>query len=329
MAALPVIEYRWDDPGAPQLVNRTPAEWIDVFKKCLVDGYGTKPGAGWSVAFENEASKQVMFQTALNIPGHIGGFWKLWPKDGQETQTNTTMFCRSGVLVTSLDPDWNTVPNASYQNAFYAYYANKWIILATPISFYIFTSSDYRPYMFHGTSEHPCFGVGALDTAYTNDVSEHVLMTASLAGDANTGSWSRALGYISSGSNAFLLDETSGAQSKQWYRHKLPFDSIGYSNSTPTPGTGCPNPLYAPHMLYCAGAGNNSGVDSEGTLLKDSLLSPLFRGGYPGLLQMSSSGFSDQLWPQTRVINGHKHYLIPTPHNGGSNLWVNAEEWYG
>ncbi|MCH4295565.1 hypothetical protein MJ923_14750 [Shewanella sp. 3B26] len=328
MAALPVIEYRWDDPGAPQLVNRTAAEWIDVFKKCLVDGYGTKPGAGWSVAFENEASKQVMFQTAMNIPGHTGGFWKLWPKDGQETQNNATMLNRSGVLVTGLDPNWDTVPNASYQNAFYGYYVNKWIILATPISFYIFTGSDNRPYMFNATVEHPCFGVGALDSAYPNDASEHTLMVASLSSNEASGHWSRCLGYISSGVNAVPLAETSGTQSKQWYRHRLPFDSFGASSSTNTPGTGCPNPVYGRHLLYSAVAAYNSGTDSEGTLIKDSLLAPLFRGGFPGLRQMSTSGFSDQLWPQTRVINGQKHYLLSNPNSGGCNLWVNAEEWY-
>lgn len=48
---LPAKVYKWDDVGAPAL-NGTANSLINIFEKCLVDGYGSKVGAGWTKAFD-------------------------------------------------------------------------------------------------------------------------------------------------------------------------------------------------------------------------------------------------------------------------------------
>lgn len=43
--------YSSGDAGAPALPGNTPGALIDLLDKCLVTGYGSKPGAGWTKAF--------------------------------------------------------------------------------------------------------------------------------------------------------------------------------------------------------------------------------------------------------------------------------------
>lgn len=58
MALTPTV-YRWDDPGAPDLNAIMPTSddkrrlfFHTVIRACLVDGYGSKPAAGWAMQHE-------------------------------------------------------------------------------------------------------------------------------------------------------------------------------------------------------------------------------------------------------------------------------------
>lgn len=47
--------YRWDDPGAPVLPNSAPRSFDNLrtlLMACLVNGYGDKPAAGWTVGHD-------------------------------------------------------------------------------------------------------------------------------------------------------------------------------------------------------------------------------------------------------------------------------------
>lgn len=51
------IVYKWDDPGAPAWVaNANGVGAYEVLHRCLVTGYGNKPGAGWSVVYDEFAT---------------------------------------------------------------------------------------------------------------------------------------------------------------------------------------------------------------------------------------------------------------------------------
>jgi hypothetical protein len=67
MARTPTV-YRWDDPGAPDLnaIMPTSADKNKllihtILKACLVDGYGTKSAAGWTMPLEEIVSDSCRF----------------------------------------------------------------------------------------------------------------------------------------------------------------------------------------------------------------------------------------------------------------------------
>ena len=49
---LPVSVYRWDDENAPKL-DKSAGCVSTILKACLVTGYGTKQGAGWTMPYED------------------------------------------------------------------------------------------------------------------------------------------------------------------------------------------------------------------------------------------------------------------------------------
>lgn len=55
--------YDYTDSGAPVLAGQE-AKGIDLFVACLVSGYGSKPGAGWTLAFYDAATRTAVFRTA-------------------------------------------------------------------------------------------------------------------------------------------------------------------------------------------------------------------------------------------------------------------------
>lgn len=54
--------YSSTDTSAPTLTFNSQSTWISVLKACLVNGYGSKPGAGWSVAFEDVPSTSIVLK---------------------------------------------------------------------------------------------------------------------------------------------------------------------------------------------------------------------------------------------------------------------------
>lgn len=63
--------YRWDDTDAP-IGNGARGSLINVLKACLVDGYGSKQAAGWTMPFVNSAATQAAFR---NSPSSGTGFF--------------------------------------------------------------------------------------------------------------------------------------------------------------------------------------------------------------------------------------------------------------
>ncbi|MGI3044059.1 hypothetical protein ACRTDM_20230 [Shewanella algae] len=328
--SLPVTVYRWDDPGAPQLQNRTYAEWLEILRKCLVDGYGTKQPAGWSVLFDDAASNQVVFKTADTVPGYPGGCMWLSSryKDGRNSEN---MQIRTAPSIPSLNPDWASVPGASFLYTWGGAYATKWIIIASAVSFYIMTSSAYRPGMMQGTYEHPAFGIGSIDSFYVNDVNGFGILTNHVDSDRDTSYWQFGLGYTYNGSSVGRFGQVTGEDTRKKHEVSTYFPTT-QSSSSPLNGEGSPNPIYSRMIIildaYAASSTGDENKDSEGILFKDSLLQPQIRGQFPGILVSSSAAYSDALFPVTKVINGAEHYLVPHAGSGACQYWINAESWY-
>jgi hypothetical protein len=69
---IPIV-YRWDDTDAPVL-SGTAGSMVNLLTKCLVDGYGSKSGAGWILEFYNAELTKAAFK---NNPVTCTGFFLL------------------------------------------------------------------------------------------------------------------------------------------------------------------------------------------------------------------------------------------------------------
>jgi hypothetical protein len=68
--AAPIV-YRWDDGNAP-VARGERRSLCDILYACLVTGYGTKPGAGWTREFVNATFDKAAFR---NNPATGTGFY--------------------------------------------------------------------------------------------------------------------------------------------------------------------------------------------------------------------------------------------------------------
>ena len=69
--AAPII-YRSDDPNAPVLNGSDRTCVVNLLKACLVNGYGDKPGAGWTMPFVSADGRIAAFR---NNPVNGTGFF--------------------------------------------------------------------------------------------------------------------------------------------------------------------------------------------------------------------------------------------------------------
>lgn len=69
--------YRWDDPGAPVYLA-TMTSFKALIKAVMVDGYGSKPGAGWTIPFE-DATSFILKQGGTNSYKHCMKFYNYHP----------------------------------------------------------------------------------------------------------------------------------------------------------------------------------------------------------------------------------------------------------
>lgn len=315
--------YRWDDPGAPQITNKTQAEWLAMLKACLVDGYGDKQGAGWSVAFEDIGlNKLVLKNSASEASGGYAVFWAY--------NATNLIAVKTAPLITEISPTWESVANSSYRHVFRTSYPKKWIIVATSAGFYITTSGVGANYddMSQGTYEFPCFFVGDIQSYYVGDANVFTVLTPNLNGDYTNGSWSRALGYTNNGNTITRLGEVDGngtqvnIRATTFFRASISSIINGEKEVTALSHVTLQTEKFSAHSTSIGY------VDSEGTNFNESTLQPAVRGQIPGFLQSSVIGFSDSKWPVTRVFDDIEHVLIPSPHNGGCCYWVSCGEWY-
>jgi len=58
--------YRWDDANAPVAHGLGGTSLIAILKACLVDGYGEKAAAGWTMPFVNAAGTKAAFRNNEN-----------------------------------------------------------------------------------------------------------------------------------------------------------------------------------------------------------------------------------------------------------------------
>lgn len=161
-----VTTYRWDDASAPQLgsTGDGKAELIRILKACLVDGYGAKAAAGWTVPFINVNEELAAFRNATT-GGGSGTYFAFDEQNGYNIQaaqirgyknmsavsTGTDPFPNSaqiGGAGMSIKKMVNNTPNDGSNGL-------AWIVVADQFSCHLFISpssanTDYFSYTFFG-----------------------------------------------------------------------------------------------------------------------------------------------------------------------------------
>ncbi|MEI8675809.1 hypothetical protein P4S60_10335 [Pseudoalteromonas sp. Hal040] len=313
--------YRWDDEGAPQIVEGRPSEFINVLKKCLVDGYGTKSAAGWSVAHESLPEESPYIAIRNSEVDGSGGVFTV--QQGNNNANNTVRF--QGAL--------DYISKTSYARLtqyFYSYiggtsqtYPNNWIILATSTAFYVMCFPEARMSTnYFGTYNHCFTFIGDIKSFFPNDPAKFVALSGYINNTA--AGWNSQLNYV--------LGDSATQQ-------------IGYVYSLD--GTESKANCYACCGLGLWNVSQNSIQDSEPEIrvLSQFILStgsyqlasagtqgnnetlPFARGFIPGLFSSQENGYRNASMPFIKEIEGVSYLSIPRSNAGGSNIWVNIEEW--
>lgn len=132
---VPVEVYRWDDVGAPVL-DKTAGCMMNIFKSCLVTGYGTKEPAGWTMPFEDTAAGIKVLRPTINP--HVDFFLRLSADNGSKIETHvyTDMTdANTGQLRLGMPQP--------YKYATLAQTTNKWVLVASPTGFWFFVQTTY------------------------------------------------------------------------------------------------------------------------------------------------------------------------------------------
>jgi hypothetical protein len=314
--ALPVTMYRWDDEGAPQVVDGKPSEYMNVLKKCLVEGYGTKTGLGWSVAEEVLDPPFLALKNDINVGS--GGVIMLSASSDSAGQTVTVRGCQDFI-------DKSTYSKSSSYFGFSRYSTNSnlmknWIVIGTGRAFYFFCFADGQMGSnYQATYSCPAFFAGDLNSLYPND--PHTFTAFSGIKNSTSFNWNYTLIYaLGEGTSANLLtlysiDGESSATASITNLFGNRFYVTG--NRTAPANITMLSPFYA-----SMGDGSLSGSSSYQTEVM-----PFCRAIIPGLFLATSPGYRNDPMPVIKDIGGKNYYLLPSANSNTGCTWICLEEW--
>ena len=315
---LPVTVYRWDDAGAPALSTSVkPSEIIDVLKKVLVDGYGSKAGLGWTVDFEDAANFKIVFKNSTSDGS--GGVFSLKSTSGADTVIGIIRL-QGAQSATDVD----TLINPGFYSQLKPDASNtKWIVIGTSRSFYMFLCRNSLNTYNLGSGNEPAFFAGDIDPLIVNDSSAFsVMVQPNTLADAQPAQWNYSLTYMMAiGDSSFCgkFYETDGGNTWKTYKWRKPFSSGLSLSSVANPNT----QYFAPAVIEAV---TPSDVDSSGLPTYASVKMPIVRGKMPGILISSLNCDGDGTWPRTTDIGGVSHYVMRS--YASTQIHINEESWY-
>lgn len=133
--AAPIV-YRWDDGNAP-VARGERRSLCDILYACLVTGYGTKPGAGWTREYVNATFDKAAFR---NNPVTGTGFYL--QVDGAGAPYAYASLIRGFEVMTSVDNGLfpfkpaATVQDAGGTSSQASLTARPWVVVADDRAFY-------------------------------------------------------------------------------------------------------------------------------------------------------------------------------------------------
>lgn len=329
--AQPVTIYRWDDPGAPQIVDGKPSEIIEVIYKCAVTGYGDKAPLGWTRPFYDEATRKAAFRNSVSNGGS-GGYLRIWDQSGNDAVNGLIRFM-SAVSMTDIDTTFN--PGFFDTISTHANSVRRWVLIGTATGFYIFTEPN-GALMAGGIQSTLCFFAGDIFSLIPNDAGRFVAFSnVGFSGDRTAASsWNNNFNSLNHNitSPSYQIAKMWDADSGPSFRGYAIISPFTGNMSTGALSTqdGAPvlPQIFAHYMLRVAGTTETSpGSDRNGIPQWSSEISPLIRGVLPGLLMMRMPGYRTQTWPTTFMSHGKNYWLVRNPHAGAPCVCVEMEEW--
>lgn len=332
--AQPVTVYRWDDPGAPQIVERRPSEIINILIKCLVEGYGTKPSLGWTMPFYDALSNAAAFRNSIT-DGGSGGYLKIWDALASNA-VGGNLRLQSSQSMTDINTQFrpgriSTI--ATNQNTM-----TTWALIGTSTAVYFFTSrsSGLGSGMVASNNYNVSLFFGDIFSAVPNDASRFQLCANPAAtSDVLTAAWFDALEYLTSanfpGTGAPMrMYDADGDSSFVHYKpaplHTMNIQvsqdaSLGQPPSAPS------GLVLFPILVITESGYPTSLKDRNNIILQNSPTRPALRGCLPGLFQSMYGGWGNNNWPTIINNNGLDYWLLRNVGNGVCSLMIKLGEW--
>ncbi len=129
---LPVKIYQWSDDNAPILDGNKDCV-STIFKACLVTGYGSKNGAGWTLPFENIDSGIRVFNPPKSAETDL--YLKVSEDDGRQLVSQVYL------NMTDIDTGELTLQCKTEFKYGTGDYNGKWLLIATERGFWFFTGN--------------------------------------------------------------------------------------------------------------------------------------------------------------------------------------------
>jgi len=321
----PVTVFRWDDVGAPQLNTGKPSEIINVLKKCLVEGYGSKLPLDWSIVFEDNVTQKIVFQNKV-AAGGSGGMVRF--RSNTATDANYTVM---RFVAAKSFADIDNPFQAGFEQAFLQQQANQkgWVIIGTPKAFYFMicllpalTANGSK--MGSAANYNSNIFVGDFESFIPADSGRFISTNNSESNnpDAN---FSNTLDHDSFRSQSILVMRADGGAFSMPHRLYAPFGSAQFSaNAELLPK------VLAPICILVGGGNANLGSsnsDTNGATVNGSLLFPWCRGRLPGMYQGDFVGYQNTNWPVTKTIDGKQMWLVKNYWSYGCSMWIDLESW--
>lgn len=321
----PVTVFRWDDVGAPQLNTGKPSEIINVLKKCLVEGYGSKVALDWSIAFEDSFTQKIVFQNKV-AAGGSGGMVRFRSNTGADANFSVMRFVAAKSF-SNIDNPFQ----AGFEQAFRQEQANQkgWVIIGTPKSFYFMicllpSLTPNGSKMSSSVNYNSNIFVGDFESFIPSDAGKFISTNGSSSDNVSVG-WPDTMDFDSAGSSsaAIKIMRADGGAFSMSHRLVHPFgQSTNAENGELLPK------ILVPICLSITSQGLSSNLnDTNGGKINGSLLFPFYRGKLPGLFQGDFAGYSNVNWPVIKTIDSRQMWLVKNAHVYGCSVWIDLESW--
>lgn len=338
-----VTVYRWDDPGAPQLTNRNITEFINILKKCLVEGYGTKDPLGWTLEYEDAPAFKAVFRNNV-AAGGSGGYVQVNSSNG----TNNSNIAFSLTPAKSMTAVDGFIQPGHRRNFGINTGWTNWLLIGTPIGFYFIAANSSGLMSGFANVNENCFYVGDFESLIPSDAGRFIVVGAfnRSGNDTSTSNndWQSVFcpevvgngstfptNNLQSSQLHLKVYDTDNADFFDYYNVAFPGLS-NFQSQTPSGTRDITKPLnlFSRGIIGLIGYSSSfmaTSLDRDGFRTDNSFTRPAIRGYLPGILCEVAFRYSNQSWPITELIDGKFHWLLRNSYGPHAKYWINMEVW--